>query len=57
MSKLAEEREAILFNLKAQKAQQRKELLEDGIVIQLINEGKVKRNDRAIQRLISAYRS
>lgn len=57
MSKLAEEREAILFNLKAQKARQRKELLEDGIVIQLINEGKIKRNDRAIQRLITAYRS
>jgi len=56
MSKLPEEREAIFNALKTMKAQQRRELFEDGVLTQLIKEGKVKINDRTVQNLISAYR-
>ena len=43
--------------LKRVKAQERKELFEDGIVAKLIEEKKVKIYDRNIQRLSSLYRS
>jgi hypothetical protein len=55
MTKLEEQREEILDRLRQQKAQQRRELFEDGVLTQLVNEGKVKINDRAIQRLASSY--
>jgi len=57
MTKLAEERAKIANEIKSQKAQERRELLADGILTQLINEGKVKINQRVIDRLVSAYRS
>ncbi len=57
MTKLAEERAKIANQIKSQKAQERRELLADGILTQLINEGKVKINQRVIDRLVSAYRS
>jgi peptidyl-prolyl cis-trans isomerase D len=57
MSKLAGERTEIVTALKRVKAQERKELFEDGIVAKLIEEKKVKIYDRNIQRLSSLYRS
>jgi hypothetical protein len=57
MSKLDAEREQILVNLKARKARERKDLLEDSIVSELVRQGKVKINQTAIQRLQSVYRS
>jgi len=57
MSKLPAEREGLISNLKSQKARQRRELFEDGLIAQLIREGKVKINQDAIRRLVSSYRS
>jgi hypothetical protein len=57
MSRLAAERENLRMSLKRQKALSRKELFEDGLVTELIREGKVKRYDSAIQRLRQSYRS
>ncbi len=57
MSKLKEERNEILNALRRQKAQERKELFEDGILARLIQEKKVKIHDRNIQRLTALYRS
>ena len=56
MTKLAEERMSISNQIKSQKAQERKELFTDGLLTQLINEGKVKIYQRTIQRLVSAYK-
>jgi peptidyl-prolyl cis-trans isomerase D len=57
MSKLPAERAEIVTALKRQKAQERKELFEDGILTKLIQEKKVKIYDRNIQRLAALYRS
>ncbi|MCW5976744.1 MAG: peptidyl-prolyl cis-trans isomerase [Bryobacteraceae bacterium] len=55
MSKLADERESLENTLKGQKARQRRDLLEDGILTKLISEGKVKIYERNIQRLTTSY--
>jgi hypothetical protein len=55
MSAFPEQRERIANTLRSQKARQRKDLFEDGVLTRLINEGKVKIYDRAIQRLTSVY--
>ena len=55
MSAFPEQRERIANTLRSQKARQRKDLFEDGVLTRLINEGKVKIHDRAIQRLTSVY--
>jgi peptidyl-prolyl cis-trans isomerase D len=52
---LALERTDILDRLQAQRARERRELFEDGIVAKLITEGKLKINDATIQRLVSNY--
>lgn len=57
LSKLAAERAEIVTAIKRRKAQERKELFEDGILTKLIQEKKVKIYDRNIQRLAALYRS
>ncbi len=52
---LVVERTTILDRLQAERARERRELFEDGIVANLINEGKLKINDATIQRLVSNY--
>ncbi len=57
MSKLGADRAEIVTAIKRRKAQERKELFEDGILTRLIQEKKVKIYDRNIQRLAALYRS
>ena len=47
----------MLVALKKRKASERKELFEDGLVTQLVKEGKIKKYPEVIQRLGSSYRS
>ena len=56
MSKLPEAREGIVTALKSKKSRERQELFEDGLVAQLIKDGKIKKNEDAIKRLVSNYR-
>lgn len=56
MSKLAAERESFLVEIKRKKANERRELFEDGIVETLTREGKIKIHEAAIRRLMAAYR-
>lgn len=55
MSKLAEQRSAILNDLKARKARERSELFVDSIRTRLVREGKVKIHEDVIRRIASAY--
>jgi peptidyl-prolyl cis-trans isomerase D len=55
MSKLASERDSLVQGIKARKARQRDELFKDGVVAQLIREGKVKIHEDVIQRIVSSY--
>jgi peptidyl-prolyl cis-trans isomerase D len=52
---LAKERDALLLALKRRKATERRELFEDGLLTQLIKEGKVKKYPENIKRLASNY--
>jgi peptidyl-prolyl cis-trans isomerase D len=54
-SLLAAQRQQIIDALKKQKASADLELLEDSTVTNLINSGKMKRNDKAINELASTY--
>ena len=47
----------IVLALKQRKAAERKELFEDGLISRLIQEGKVKKNQGTIQRLMNQYQS
>ena len=55
-AKLAGERDNIINQLKQKKAQERREMFYDSILAQLIKEGKVKKHNDTIKRLIAAYR-
>ena len=57
MSRLPAEREGLVTSLKSKKAGERRELFEDGLVQELIREGKLKRNDDVIKKLVSGFRS
>ncbi|MDZ4802913.1 MAG: peptidyl-prolyl cis-trans isomerase [Bryobacteraceae bacterium] len=57
VSKLSAEREELVVALKRKRAGMRKELFEDGIMTQLIKEGKVKKYNDSITRLLANYRS
>ena len=48
-------RDQIVLSIKQRKAQERKELFEDGLITRLIKEGKVKKRQDAIQRLVNQY--
>jgi hypothetical protein len=48
-------RDEIVLSIKQRKAQERKELFEDGLLTRLIKEGKVKKNQDTIKRLVNQY--
>jgi peptidyl-prolyl cis-trans isomerase D len=56
-AELGAKRDDMLVALKKRKASERKELFEDGLVTQLVKEGKIKKYPEVIQRLGSSYRS
>ena len=56
MSKLAEQRQTIIGQLKARKAQDAAPLLMDSVVTRLIQEGKVKKHQDVINKLVAQYR-
>ncbi len=55
-SELAAKRDNLVLELKRKRAGMRKELFEDSIMNQLIKEGKVKKNNEAINRILANYR-
>jgi peptidyl-prolyl cis-trans isomerase D len=55
-SKLAADRDTIVLALKRKKHTERKELFEDGLLTQLIKEGKVKKYPENINRVVQLYR-
>ena len=50
-------REQLVLSLKQRKSQERKDLFEDGVMTRLIKEGKVKKNQDTIKRLVNQYQS
>jgi peptidyl-prolyl cis-trans isomerase D len=57
MSKFPQERDGIVTQLKGKKALDRQNLLQDSILTDLIQHGKVKKHQAVIDRLIAQYRS
>lgn len=57
MAKLNEQRYDLLIRLKGKKAQERRELFEDGLIQQLKASGKVKIHADALKRLVDSYKS
>jgi peptidyl-prolyl cis-trans isomerase D len=57
MSKFPQQRDAIVLQLKNKKSQDRTALLQDSILTNLIQRGKVKKHQAVIDRLIAQYRS
>jgi hypothetical protein len=57
MNKFAAEREQIVLQLKSKKAADRQSLLQDSVLSDLIQRGKVKKHQQVIDRLIGQYRS
>ena len=56
MAKLAQERDGIVTQAKAQKMGERQTLLQDSVVTHLIQQGKIKKNQDVINRLMARYR-
>jgi peptidyl-prolyl cis-trans isomerase D len=56
MGKLATERDALVLGLKRRRAAERKELFEDGLLTQLVKEGKVKKYQETINRVVQSFR-
>ena len=57
MTKLASQRQAIVTQLKSQKAQEIAPLLQDSVLTRLIQEGKVKKHQDVINKLVARYHS
>ena len=57
MGQLAASRDTIVQELKQKKAGERRELFYDSILAQLIKEGKVKKHNDTIKRLVASYRA
>jgi peptidyl-prolyl cis-trans isomerase D len=57
MSKFPQERDTIVLQLKAKRANDRLSLLQDSVLTELIRRGKVKKHQAVIDRLIAQYRS
>jgi peptidyl-prolyl cis-trans isomerase D len=57
MAKFAQDRDAIVTQLKSKQAVDRQNLLQDSILTDLIQRGKVKKHQAVIDRLIAQYRS
>ncbi len=56
-AELGAKRDELVLALKRKRAQERKELFEDGLLSRLIKEGKVKKYNENIQRLVAGYRT
>lgn len=56
MAQLSATRDSLVLTLKRKKAAERKELFEDGLISQLIREGKVKKYPDVINRVVQGYR-
>jgi peptidyl-prolyl cis-trans isomerase D len=56
-SKFAQQRDQIVLQLKAKKATERQSLLQDSVLTDLVQRGKVKKHQQVIDRLIAQYRS
>jgi peptidyl-prolyl cis-trans isomerase D len=54
---LAAERDGIVTALKQKKANERRDLFQDSILAKLLKDGKVKKHEGTIKRLIASYRS
>lgn len=57
MSKLAEQRDTIVTQLKSKRRNERQALLRDSILTMLIQQGKVKIHKDVVNRLVARYRS
>jgi len=57
MAQFAQQRDSIIEQLKGKKKADRIGLLRDSILTDLIRQGKVKKHEAVIQRLIAQYRS
>ena len=57
MSKFAQDRDTIIEQLKGAKKADRLGLLQDSILTDLIQRGKVKKHQTVIDRLVAQYRS
>jgi len=57
MSKLAEQRQNIMMQIKTRKAQELAPLLSDSVLTRLIQEGKVKKHQDVINKLVARYHS
>jgi hypothetical protein len=57
MAGFAAERDNIVLQLKQQKAKERQELFYDSVLTSLVREGKVKKHNETIKRLLASYRS
>ncbi len=57
LGQLAASREGIVQELKQKKSQERRELFYDSILSSLIKDGKVKKHNETIKRLIASYHS
>ena len=57
MSKLAQERDTIVTQLKGKKSGERQVLFRDSILSKLVEQGKIKKHQDVINRLIARYRS
>ncbi len=57
MTKFAQERDQIVLQLKAKKATEQQGLLQDSVLTDLIQRGKVKKHQQVIDRLIAQYRT
>jgi hypothetical protein len=56
LASLAAERESLVLALKRKRASERKELFEDGLLTQLVKEGKVKKYQDTINRVVQNFR-
>ena len=57
MSKFPQERDSIVTQLKGKKSVDRRSLLQDSILTDLLQHGKVKKHQAVIDRLVAQYRS
>ncbi len=57
MSKLSEQRQAMVSEIKTRKARQRTELFQDSLRTALIRDGKIKIHQEVINRILDSYRS
>ena len=56
LGQLAAQRDELVLALKRRRAAERKELFEDGLVTQLVKEGKVKKYPENINRVVQSFR-